>query len=95
MKSKRILSTRRSLLRRSGTLVAASLAAPLLSVAGEGKENDAESMAKFALEGSTVQMDERQLQSLKREMASVGKTLARLRKIKLRNGEEPVSTFRP
>ena len=94
MKSKRNLSTRRSLLRCSGTLIAASLAAPLLSVAGEGNGNDADSMVKFALEGSTVQMDERQLQSLKREMASVGKTVSRLRKIRLRNGDEPVSTFR-
>ena len=87
-------SSRRSLLRLSGTLFAASSAAPLLSAAGDQKANPAELPARHVLEGSPIHMDEGQLQALKREMASVRKTVARLREVKLRNGDEPATIFR-
>lgn len=87
-------SSRRSLLRLSGTLFAASSAAPLLSVAGEEKHNQAELPAGDVLDGSPIHMDEGQFQALKREMASVRKTVARLREVKLRNGDEPATVFR-
>jgi len=87
-------SSRRNLLRRTGTLLAASLAAPIPSVAEDAGAEELDRLAKHVLEGPPVQMNEAQLQHLKREIASLRKTLARLRAIKLRNDDGPATVFR-
>ena len=94
MKSGLKVSTRRNLLRRSGTLVAASLSAPLLSASGRVTDDAAKLPAKYVLEGSPVRMGSQQLRALETEMASIRKTVARLREIRLRNGDEPATSFR-
>ena len=94
MKSDSDLSTRRNLLRRSGTLVAATLSMPLLSASGKVTDDEVNLPVKSVLDGSPIRMDDQQLRALETELSSVHKRVARLREIRLRNGDEPATSFR-
>jgi cob(I)alamin adenosyltransferase len=87
-------SSRQNVLRHTGTLLAAALAAPVASATQAAEADNLDLLARQALEGSPIRLTDGQLQDLKREIESMHKSLAKVRAFKVPGNTEPAAIFR-
>ena len=88
------LSSRRNVLQHTGTLFAAALAAPGSSATQVAEAHNLDLLARQALEGSPIRLNDAQLQDLKHEIESVRTSLAKIRAFHVPGNTEPAAIFR-